>query len=42
MAREHWLQDRRAELLPTGYFHVVFTLPAPNRANLFQSQAFPN
>ena len=26
-AREHWLQDRRAELLPTEYFHVVFTLP---------------
>jgi hypothetical protein len=27
LAREHWLQDRRAELLPTEYFHVVFTLP---------------
>ena len=27
MAREHWLEDRRAELLPTEYFHVVFTLP---------------
>ena len=26
-AREHWLEDRRAELLPTEYFHVVFTLP---------------
>ena len=29
MAREHWLEDRRAELLPTDYFHVVFTLPEP-------------
>jgi hypothetical protein len=27
LARQHWLQDRRAELLPTEYFHVVFTLP---------------
>ena len=24
-----WLADREAELLPVGYFHVVFTLPAP-------------
>lgn len=22
-----WLQDRKSELLPTGYFHAVFTLP---------------
>jgi hypothetical protein len=27
LAREHWLEERRAELLPTEYFHVVFTLP---------------
>ena len=27
IAREKWLEDRRAELLPTEYFHVVFTLP---------------
>jgi len=26
-AREHWLQARQQELLPTGYFHVVFTVP---------------
>ena len=25
----NWLADRQAELLPVGYFHVVFTLPAP-------------
>jgi len=24
-----WLEERRAELLPVQYFHVVFTLPAP-------------
>ena len=27
LAKERWLQDRKAELIPTGYFHVVFTLP---------------
>lgn len=27
MAKEKWLSDRRAELLPCGYFHLVFTLP---------------
>jgi hypothetical protein len=27
-ARAAWLDERAAELLPTGYFHVVFTLPA--------------
>jgi hypothetical protein len=27
IAREQWIEDRRAELLPTKYFHVVFTLP---------------
>lgn len=27
MTKEQWLNDRRGELLPTGYFHVVFTLP---------------
>jgi hypothetical protein len=29
LAREKWLQQRKAELLPTPYFHVVFTLPEP-------------
>ena len=24
----HWLAAREADLLPVGYFHVVFTLPA--------------
>ena len=27
MAKEKWLNDRKTELLPTGYFHFVFTLP---------------
>ncbi len=28
-AAHAWLAAREAELLPVGYFHVVFTLPAP-------------
>ena len=28
LAREAWLEARRQELLPVGYFHLVFTLPA--------------
>jgi predicted Zn-ribbon and HTH transcriptional regulator len=27
LAKERWLKARSAELLPVGYFHVVFTLP---------------
>ncbi len=27
MRREQWLEDKMSELLPTGYYHVVFTLP---------------
>ena len=27
LAKERWLEKRRRELLPVGYFHVVFTLP---------------
>ena len=27
MVKEKWLNDRKAELLPCGYFHLVFTLP---------------
>ena len=27
LAKERWLQSRRAELLPVPYFHLVFTLP---------------
>jgi len=28
LAREAWLEARSLELLPTGYFHLVFTLPS--------------
>ncbi len=28
-AAQQWLAEREAELLPVGYFHVVFTLPRP-------------
>jgi hypothetical protein len=28
-AARDWLAERQAELLPVGYFHLVFTLPAP-------------
>ena len=27
MAKAQWLEKRKAELLPVGYFHLVFTLP---------------
>ena len=27
MTKEHWLNARKAELLPVAYFHLVFTLP---------------
>lgn len=27
LARAQWLEARKAELLPVGYFHVVFTVP---------------
>ncbi len=27
LAKERWIEARRAELLPVSYFHVVFTLP---------------
>ena len=27
LARLQWLADRRAELLPVAYFHIVFTMP---------------
>jgi hypothetical protein len=27
LTKERWLNDRKAELLPCGYFHLVFTLP---------------
>jgi len=39
LARAQWLEDRRAELLDTQYFHVVFTLPEPIAAIAYQNKA---
>jgi hypothetical protein len=36
--RLQWLQQRKAELLPTPYFHVVFTLPKQADALALQNQ----
>jgi len=37
LAKERWVRQRQAELLPTEYFHVVFTLPhALNRLAQWQ------
>jgi len=38
-AARQWLAEREAELLPVGYFHVVFTLPAPIAAIAYQNKA---
>ena len=32
LKREQWLQDRMSELLPTTYYHLVFTLPQELRS----------
>jgi hypothetical protein len=39
LARARWLAERQAELLPTQYFHVVFTVPAPIAEIAFQNKA---
>ena len=38
-AAQDWLEDRKAELLPVPYFHVVFTLPAQIGAIAYQNKA---
>lgn len=38
-AARDWLAAREADLLPVGYFHVVFTLPAEVAAIAFQNKA---
>src|SRR5216683_5934481 len=38
-AAVEWLADRRADLLPVPYFHVVFTMPAPIAEIAFQNKA---
>ncbi|MBV1692332.1 transposase zinc-binding domain-containing protein [Novosphingobium sp. G106] len=37
-AREQWLADRKADLLPVPYFHVVFTVPAEAAAIAYQNK----
>ena len=39
MRRAQWLDDRRAEILDTQYFHVVFTLPERTAAIALQNKA---
>ena len=34
-----WLAERETELLPVGYFHLVFTLPAPIANIAYQNKA---
>jgi hypothetical protein len=38
-AARTWLAAREADLLPVGYFHVVFTLPAEVADIAFQNKA---
>jgi hypothetical protein len=38
-AARNWLAEREADLLPVGYFHVVFTLPAKIADIAFQNKA---
>jgi hypothetical protein len=37
-AREQWLADREADLLPVPYFHVVFTVPGEVAAIAYQNK----
>jgi hypothetical protein len=37
--RKQWLAARETELLPVGYFHVVFTLPGPIADIAYQNKA---
>lgn len=38
LARAQWLDDRRAEVLNTEYFHVVFTIPKELAAIAYQNK----
>ncbi len=38
-AARDWLEERKAELLPVPYFHVVYTLPAPIADIAFTNKA---
>jgi hypothetical protein len=36
--KERWVEDRKQDLLPTRYFHIVFTLPQPLRPLALRNQ----
>jgi hypothetical protein len=38
LARAQWIEERQAELLPVGYFHIVFTMPQEIAALAFQNK----
>jgi hypothetical protein len=38
LAREKWLLARERDLLPVGYFHIVFTIPSDLNALALQNQ----
>jgi hypothetical protein len=38
-AAKEWLAEREAELLPVGYFHLVFTLPGPIAVIAYHNKA---
>jgi hypothetical protein len=39
MAKQRWLENRKKDLLPVGYFHVVFTIPEElNSVTLFNQK----
>ena len=38
-AAKQWLAERETELLPVGYFHLVFTLPGPIANIAYQNKA---
>ena len=41
--REQWIESREAELLPIGYYHMVFTLPSElNQLALYQPKLLYN
>jgi len=43
LAKEKWLAERKRDLLPVSYYHVVFTIPADlNRLALVNQQAVYN
>lgn len=38
LSKERWIESRKHDLLNTGYFHVVFTVPSELRPVFYQNQ----